>query len=156
MAQSICLLFPIVTNCITYSNTLTITVNQITCTACASGFYLNTGSNACIARAVTHSACTTYNPNADQCTACTATQNTFLSTATNNCVGFPSGIFQCNVYSSANVCTQCNAPYYLSNNNCLLSPTISNCNIYANNNTCSACVSNYVLVNSTSCQAANA
>jgi hypothetical protein len=154
-AQTACLPFTPVSNCITYNqNNAIITQNTFACATCASGFYYSATNQACLLRTNLPTACLAYNTAADLCTTCAT--GFFLSTDSTNCVAFPNGIFQCAKYSTATNCTQCNSGYYLFNNLCLASLTITNCAIYSANNTCSVCASGFFLQNSTSCVTATA
>ena len=154
-AQTLCMPFTPIANCNAYDQSnAVIKSNTFGCTTCASGFWYSSSNYTCVPRSVNPAQCSTYNPTADLCTACNT--GSFLSADGTNCVSFPNGIFQCRLYSAATTCTQCNAPYYLTNNACVLSTAVSNCATYTANFTCSACVSGYFLQNSTSCVTATA
>ena len=154
-AQTLCMSFTPISNCNSYdqSNSV-IRSNTFGCSVCASGYWYSASNYTCVPRSNQPAQCATYNPTADLCTACNV--GSFLSTDGINCVSFPNGIFQCRLYSAATTCTQCNAPYYLSNNACVLSTVVTNCNTYTANFTCSICNSGFFLQNSTSCVTATA
>jgi hypothetical protein len=154
MAQTICMPFVAIPNCAVYSqNNAVIVSNTFQCITCSSGFYLiSTGT--CAARTVTAMGCTTYSPTSDTCTVC---QNGFyINTNGTACLGFPSGIFGCAIYSSPTNCTQCIPPYFASNSTCALSTVVPNCFVYSANYTCSNCSSGYFLASPTVCSAATA
>ena len=153
---TICASLNSVANCATYSAVpdSSFAANTFACATCASGFYLSATGFACIARTKISSNCATYANSADVCSVCN--NFSFLSADSTTCITFPNGILGCSTYSNSTVCTACNAPRYLSNNTCLVSPVVTNCATYSANNTCSGCNAGFFLTNSTSCQPATA
>ena len=154
-AQTLCMAFTPIANCVTYSQTNTIIKsNTFSCLACSNGFWFSSINSTCVPRSNVPSQCTTFSLTSDVCTVCST--GSFLSVNGQLCVGFPNGVYQCNQYSAATVCTQCNTGWFLSNNACVLSTVINNCNIYTSNFTCSVCASGYFLTNSSNCAVATA
>ena len=155
-ARTTCLAFTSISRCEVYNqNDADLEKNDFHCSRCAEGYYYASSNRACVERTVRPSRCTTYNLLADVCTACSS--GSFLSTDGRSCVLFPDGIYQCNMYSSATNCTQCNAHYYLTNNTCIISTTtVQNCAIYSTDNTCSQCNTGFFLSSPTTCVVPNA
>ena len=155
LPQTLCIPINTISNCNTYdqSNSV-IKANTFGCTRCSSGFWYSSANYTCVPRSNQPSQCLTYSNTADVCTVCNI--GSFLSVDGTNCVAFPNGIFQCRTYSAASVCTQCNAPFYLSNNACIISTVVPNCLTYNANFTCSSCNTGFFLQNSTSCITATA
>jgi len=153
-ANGMCVQFTPVAECMTYSESNTeIYQNTFACTECKSGYYYNADQKLCVSRTVTPAQCSTYTAAADTCSACNTGYYLVSGTA---CVAFPSGIYQCSIYSSATNCTQCITGYYLNNNACTTSTTIQNCVIYGGDNVCTTCAAGYMLTNPTTCTAATA
>jgi hypothetical protein len=152
--RNVCLFYQGVTNCVKYDTSVYIQGTQLICLKCSELYYLNTATNACVARTYVNAACSSYIYNADQCDGCKADSGTYLLSGV--CKANPSGIVNCTTYSSATTCTQCKAPYYLSNNACVLSTDISQCAYFTGESTCAACNSGFFLVSTTSCVAMNA
>jgi len=150
-AQTLCMPFTPVSNCATYDQeSSTISSNTFACATCSTGYYLFSGNNTCIARAVKPNGCLTFSPSTDTCTSCST--GMFLNTPLNTlCVSFPNGIFNCIEYSDQNVCTRCGNNSYLSENTCIDSTAIDRCSNYSANYTCTSCSTGYFLFNSTSC-----
>ena len=154
-AQTLCMPFSSVSNCLTYDQGNSIIVsNTFACTECANGFYYSATDKICKTRVNLPSQCSTYSKTADLCTTCTT--GSFLSTDGKDCINFPKGIYQCNQYSGATTCTQCNTGYYLSNNACVTATNINNCMTYSSKDSCSACKSGFFLSNPTTCSPATA
>jgi hypothetical protein len=154
-AQTMCMPFNLIPNCATYSqSSTTLASNSFACATCANGYYLENTNKVCILRVVLPANCTTYNPSADLCTACSG--NTFLAISGLRCTPYPTGIFNCLVYRSNTTCSRCASGSYLSGNQCLTSMFVSNCDTYSGNNVCSACLPGYFLQNPTTCVKATA
>lgn len=145
------------------TNCSTFTADTSTCTACATGYYLNT-SGSCIKNPLEPILnCGIYN-DAVTCASCVAgftlNSNACVAIATTslvaNCLTYDTTISTVN-------CLACGPTYYLANNNntatsCVArtnSANIANCSTKTNNaDTCSVCASGYTLNNnSTACLA---
>lgn len=156
LSQSLCMPVQTVDNCATYDTvSTTISQNSFACLTCNSGYYLYSANNTCIARKVQPTGCLTYSASQDICTSCAT--GTFLNTTkSDQCVSYPSGIFNCLKYSDPSTCILCNSVSYLNNGICIATTVIANCATYSANYTCTACASGYFLFNSTSCIQATA
>ena len=154
-AQTQCMPFTAIANCNVYDqNNAVVKTNSFGCVQCAGGFWYSAANSTCVPRSNNPAQCLTFQPTADVCTACS--ESAFLSADGTNCVTFPTGIFQCRTFSAAATCTQCNAPYFLAGNACVLSTVVASCLTYAANMTCTACNAGFFLLNSTRCVSATA
>ena len=64
-------------------------------------------------------------------------------------------VTNCEIASTFNTCTKCNANYYLLNGNCFAypQPAIPNCAVYTSLTVCTGCAAGFFLENASSCKA---
>lgn len=157
LAQTTCMPFVSIPNCLSYDqNTGSFSIsNSFACKSCATGYYLGTNGQSCVARTVNPSNCATFKADADICLTCTT--GYFPNTAGTLCVAYPVGVPFCVVFIQPNKCSQCTAGYYPDSNGiCVASTIIANCVIYTGNNVCGTCNTGYWLQNPTTCTQATA
>lgn len=151
--QSVCVQLNLIENCVEYdSSSANLVENSFMCLQCEQGFFYDESTRRCQRRTLTIPNCIEYAKSSEKCTKCSS--KTILSDDGAICFERLTGVAYCSVYLNETSCKYCSKPFYLSNNECILSETINHCKIYASNKKCLACEQGYFLVNPSSCVAA--
>jgi hypothetical protein len=110
------------------------------CQVCATGFYVNTITNECLAQSINN--CAIYASNANLCNVC---DSTFYLASSLTCL--PQNILNCAVFvPNANECTQCAAGFFLSASNVCTVQSVLFCATFdPASNVCLACIAGYYL-----------
>jgi len=130
-------------SCLPCSYNCQVCSSETTCSTCASGFYMSSGT--CSICSYACSICVVTN-SISKCSSCSS--GTYLDSATAACNNCPTGSSSC---SSSTVVSSCQTGYFLTSNSmfCLICP--SNCQSCPSSNTvCASCYSGYYL-NSSAC-----
>ena len=133
---------------VTAENCSTNHTHKDECLTCKDKFWFN-GSNLCVANTEIDF-CITYSKEEDECFECN--EGYYSTDGFPECRKYPTGIENCNGYSSETVCTSCLAGFYLKENACLqVTTTIADCETYDSESTCAKCISGHFPTSNTRC-----
>ena len=133
---------------VTAPNCSTNKTHEDKCLTCKTQFWLNS-SFECNANTEIDF-CITYSTDSDECAECN--EGYYSVSGEPECRKYPTGIAECDGYSSITDCTSCRAEFYLKDNTChAVTTSISGCEEYDSERTCSKCKDTHFLTSNTKC-----